>query len=273
MSAISLYLNHSLRKEKSWNDVASGLGKVLLGYAVLILGWIIAAGFLYACYAPMLAHKPLKIEHVWYFYIGAAVLKVSGLFSWGLILAGQWRCLMSSSERKGARWIIFFCMTCVVMGPVLNMVAWFGGLSTPIKWTGGPQAMQAVKLKFTLLGLYLMSASLITAGLYKLSFWYYLQTCASCMDARKAWITVWLFVASVLGMLGATAWWYYVRLHPNQFVDLAPYIVAGWVGVAIYWVAMIVVVKMAIEQTMALVYDPMQGQKTTERPKFELAGS
>src|SRR5204863_2302728 len=141
------------------------LGKVLLGYAALSAGWVVAAAFLYSCYLPILHGKTLRIEHVWYFYIGLAILKVSGLLAWGLILAGQWRCLMSSSERKGARWIIFFCMTCVVMGPVLHMVAWFGGLSTPIKWTGGPQAMQAVKLKFTLLGLYLMSASLITAAL------------------------------------------------------------------------------------------------------------
>jgi hypothetical protein len=274
MSAISGYLNNSLRNEKAWNDVASGLGKVLLGYAVLILGWMIAAGFFYGCYAPMLANKPLKIEHVWYFYIGAAALKVSGLFSWGLILAGQWRCLMSSPERMGARWVIFFCMTCVVMGPVLHMVAWFGGLSTPIKWTGGPQAIQAVKLKFTLLGLYVMCASLITAGLYKLSFWYYLQTVARCMDATKAWIAVWLFFAAVLGMSGATAWWYFVRLHPNQFVDLAPWIVGGWVGVAVYWVVMIVIVKIAIEQTMSLVFDPMKGQQAIPRPnKYELAGS
>jgi hypothetical protein len=268
MSSISGHLNKSLRNEKSWNDVASGLSKVLLGYAALIVGWMFAAGFFFACYSPLLAHKPLKIEHVWYFYIGAMILKLSGLLSWGLILAGQWRCLMSSSERMGARWIIFFCMTCVAMGPVLHMIAWFGGLSTPIKWTGGPQAIQAVRLKFTLLGIYVMSASLITAGLYKLSFWYYLQTIAACMEAKKARLFVWLFFVALLGMAGVTAWWFFGRLHVNRFSDLAPWIAAGWASVAVYWVLNIVVVKLAIDQTMALVYDPMNGRRTMQRPQF-----
>jgi len=73
MSRISGHLNNSLRNEKSWNDVASGLGKVLMGYGALIVGWFMAAGFFYGCYAPLLAHKTLKIEHVWYFYIGAGI--------------------------------------------------------------------------------------------------------------------------------------------------------------------------------------------------------
>jgi hypothetical protein len=272
MSALSGHLNNSLRNEKSWSDVAGGLGRVLMGYGALIAGWLIAGSFLFACFLPMLSHKPLKIEHVWYFYIGAAILKITGLLSWGLILSGQWRCLMSSSERMGARWIIFFCMTCVVMGPVLHALAWTGGLSTPIRWTGGPQALQGVRLKFTLLGLYVMCASLITSGLYKLSFWYYLQTVAACMGAKKARIFVWLFAAALLGMSGFTAWWFFGDLHRNKFTDLAPWVGAGWVAVSVYWVAMIVVVKFAIEQTMTLVYDPLKAQPAA-RPQYELAGS
>ncbi len=272
MAAISSNLNNALRNERSWIDVGSGLGKVLLGYAALIVGWLIAASFFYACYVPVMNHKPFKIEHMWYFYLGIAILKVTGLLSWGMILAGQWRCLMSSSERKGARWIIFFCMTCVVMGPVLHLLAWFGGLSTPIKWTGGPAAMVGVKLKFTMTGLYLMCASLITSGLYKVSFWYYLQTVASCMGARKAWLFVAAFMAVVLGMAGVTGWWAFGNLHHNLFAKLVPWIAVGWVAVSVYWVLMIVVVKFAVEQTMSLVHDPMR-EKPAARPQFELAGS
>ena len=130
-----------------------------------------------------------------------------------------------------------------------------------------------MRLKFTLLGIYVMSASIITAGLYKLSFWYYLQTIAACMEAKKARLFVWLFFVALLGMAGVTAWWFFGRLHVNRFSDLAPWIAAGWASVAVYWVLNIVVVKLAIDQTMALVYDPMRGQEPTQRPKFELAGS
>jgi hypothetical protein len=272
MSELSGDLNQSLRAEKSWIDVAGGLGRVLWGYAALIGGWTVAGAFIFGAYAPILNHKQVRIEHIWYFYIGAGVLKVAGLLSWGLILAGQWRCLMSSTERRGARWVIFFCLTCVVMGPVLHMLAWFGGLSTPIRWTGGPQAFQGLKLKFTLMGLYVMCASLITSGLYKLSFWYYLQTVAACMGASKARIFVWLYGVLVLGVAGATAWWLFGDLHRNRFTDLAPWIALGWVSVAAYWVMMIVVVKFAIEQTVALIYDPMKNDFAT-RPQYQLAGS
>lgn len=270
MPAITGDLNQSLRNEKAWAEVAGGLGKVLLGYVALVFGYLVAAAFFYSCYAPILNNKPVKIEHVWYFYIGSAISMVTGLLAWGLILAGQWRCLMNSPERQGARWIIFFCMTCVVMGPVLHMLAWFGGLSTPIRWTGGPQAFHGLKIKFTMMGLYVMIASLTTSGLYKLSFWFYLQTVTSCMQATKARAVVFLFFVVVLGMAGATYWWLFGGLHPNAVRDLAPWVAGGWVGVAFYWVFMIIVVKAAIEQTMATVFNPM---KETHRPQIQLAGS
>lgn len=270
MPAISSELNQSLRNEKAWIEVAGGLGKVLIGYGALVFGWLIAAAFFYACFAPLLNNKPMKLEHTWFFYIGVTTIILTGMLSWSMIIAGQWACLMNSPERRGARWIIFFCMTCVVMGPVLHKLAWFGGLSTPIRWAGGPQAFMGVKLKFTLLGLYLMCASLVTTGLYKLSFWYYLQTVTSCMGAKKAQFVVFFFFAVVLGMAAFTGWWAFGGLHPNKVSDLAKWVALGWVGVAFYWVFMIVVVKLAIEQTMAQVYNPMQ---ETQRAQVQLAGS
>lgn len=270
MAAISSELNAHLRKEQAWADVAGGLGKVLFGYLALVIGWLTAGAFFYAAFAPLLNHKPMKITHLWYFYIGIATLNISGLLSWGLILAGQWRCLMSSAERRGARWIMFFCMTCVVMGPVLHFLAWTGGLSTPVKWGGGPQAFHEMKIKFTLLGIYLMSASLVTSGLYKLSFWYYLQTVAGCMEAPKASAFVRLFLVLTAAMAGFTGWWFFGNLHANLSNDLVKWVVLGWVALSFYWVAMIVVVKVAIEQTMAVVFNPMQA---SAKPQYQLAGS
>ena len=52
---------------------------------------------------------------------------------------------------------------------------------------------------------------------------------------------------------------------------MAPWIAVGWVGVSVYWVVMIVVVKVAVEQTMAEVHNPMR--EKVHRPQYELAGS
>lgn len=271
MSSISGDLNQSLRNEKAWSEVAGGLGKVLFGYGALVFGWFVAAAFLYAAFAPALTGKQTKIEHVWYFYIGAAALKLSGLASWGLILAGQWRCLMNSPERNGARWVIFICMTCVAAGPVLHILGWLAGTSTPIRWMGGPQAIAGVKVRFTTMGLYLMSASLITSWLYKLTFWYYLQTVAGCMGAKKARFFVWMYFAVLFGAAGFTGWWLTGNLHANQLKDMFPYVIGSWVFVALYWVMQILVVKIAIDQTMSEVYDPMRAEG--HRRHYELARS
>lgn len=266
---ITREINDSLRAEKSWNDVASGLGRVLMGYAVLVFGIVTASVLLYSALQPLLSTPPkrMTIEHTWLFYGGLAISKITGLAAWGLIIAGQWRCLMSSSERNGAKWIIFMCMTCVVMSPVLHMLAVFGGMSTPVRWFAGPAAMQGLKLKFTVAGTYIMAASLISAVLYKLSFWYYLQTVAACVGATKARIFVFMFMVLTFSMIGFTAYWIFGGLHPNRVTQYAPFVAGGWVLLSLYWVAMILVVKIAIEQTVSLVYDPLR------QPQMSMAGS
>lgn len=264
---ISQDLNESLRVEKAWGEVASGLGRVLMGYAVLVFGLMVASALLYSSIQPLLANKTMKIEHMWFFYAGLAVAKLTGLAAWGLIIAGQWRCLMSSSERNGAKWVIFMCMTCVVMGPVLHMLAWFAGLSTPVRWYAGPQAFHGARIRFTQAGTYIMAASLISTFLYKASFWWYLQTVAACMGATKARVFVVMFLALTVAMTAGTIYWMFGGLHPNRVTDYAPFIAAGWVFLAFYWVVMIWVVKVAIDQTVALVYNPMG------TPQMSMAGS
>ena len=129
-------------------------------------------------------------------------------------------------------------------------------------------------MKFNLMGVYLMSASLITSWLYKLTFWYYLQTVAGCMGAKKARIFVWMYFAVLFAAAGFTGWWLLGNLHPNLFHNLIPYVIASWVFVALYWVMQIVVVKIAIEQTMAAVFDPLRGKvHEPQQPQYELARS
>jgi hypothetical protein len=43
--------------------------------------------------------------------------------SYGLLITGQWLCLMYAPERCGAKWMMFSAMTCLVAAPVLNITA------------------------------------------------------------------------------------------------------------------------------------------------------
>ena len=142
---------------------------------------------------------------------------------------------MSSSERKGARWIIFFCMTCVVMGPVLHMLAWMGGIvdAEQIGLEQHPQwRFTARPLRCTLMGFLFDDRQLsLRQGLYKLSFWYYLLTVcivhggwtgsrrsSGCFSPR--------FSRNEPGLHGVVA--FSANLHQNQFNDLAPWVAVGF---------------------------------------------
>lgn len=255
---ISQQLNDSLQAEKSWGEVSSGLGKVLLGYGVAVFGSMVAAALFYTAVQPLLHTPPrrMTIEHKWFLYGGLAVSLISSLSAWGMIIAGQFRCLMSSSERNGAKWIIFMCMCCVVMSPVLQTLAWMFGTATPVRWHEGPLAVRGAR--FTLGGLYLMAASGITSFLYLATFWYYLQTVAMCMGALKARIFVFMYLVLTVAMACFTGYWMFGGLHPNRVTEYAPYVSLGWALLSVYWVVMIFVVKVSIDQTISAAYNPMR---------------
>ena len=80
------------------------------------------------------------------------------------------------------------------------------------------------------------------------------------------------YLVYLLAMAGATYYVLFAGLHPNRVRELRPaYVAGGWVGVWIYWVFMIVVVKATVEQTMAAVFNPMAHDSA--RPQMQLASS
>jgi len=267
MSAISKDLNATLRCEGSWSEVSSGLTKVLLGYLVFAFGLMLAGACISGSVLPLMNKKMLKVEHIWMFYIGGAVLKIATLTAWGMVISGQFRCLMSSTERHGARWVIFFCLTCVVMSPVLHWAAWIGGLASPIRWNLGPEGFQRVR--FSMLGLYLLAASAISSGLYLLSFWYYLGTVARCLEAPRAGLMVGMFTLIVGPAIGGTAYLMFSNVDRQRFELVAAVTAAFWLAVPVYWFLMVVVVKRTIDQTLGLVKDPLR--RHASRRSHELA--
>jgi hypothetical protein len=268
MRELSTDFNAVLHSERSWDRVSSGLGKTLLGYVIGLVGLIVGLGVTITPLLQMMAHKPQKIEHVWMFYIGLAIIKLSGLFAWGLIIGGQFQCLMSSPERHGAKWVIFFCLTCIVMGPALYFLAWFAGLSVPINWQMGLAGVQ--KVRFNTFGLGMMIASAVCSVLYTLSFWYYLGVVAKCMRSKSAILMVGMN-SLVLGCATAfTAYLCFNLDHVMRQPMLAAVAGGAWIIVELYWFAMIVVVKFAIDRTMKLVSNPFDrsASRAPERIQF-----
>src|ERR1700736_6286749 len=98
-----------LSREYGWEAVRQGLGRILLGYMLLVGSPIVILGFL--IFAIGASHTtPSEGHHasaedlaaLWAFFLGAMVLLIIILFAYSLILTGQWQCLMNAADRHGA---------------------------------------------------------------------------------------------------------------------------------------------------------------------------
>src|SRR5262245_34815760 len=126
-------LNERLRMETGWEDVGKGLSQILFGYLTLVLGIGIGVGLIVLSVGNM-GHQPGRppgrpsMASLWQLYIGLGVLSVVGLLSYLFILAGQFRCMLGAAERHGARWFMFACITCLLIGPGLNIASGIAGV-------------------------------------------------------------------------------------------------------------------------------------------------
>jgi hypothetical protein len=120
----------ALRYELGWREVAEALGQILWGYAILafsILVGVAGVAMLYLSFVtrrgvPRGAAPPSDISVLWVVLLGGAILVLLIILAYWKILVGKVRCAISSPERCGARWFIFSCALCIVIGPVLGIV-------------------------------------------------------------------------------------------------------------------------------------------------------
>jgi hypothetical protein len=118
-----------LRLEAGWAGVKDGLGKILIGYLILLVGSILAGAFIGVILADLMHAAEARtgqLAAIWALYSTIAILGLIQLAGYVTILRGKWACLLNSPDRSGARWLMFGCVICIVMGPTLNLMCWFG---------------------------------------------------------------------------------------------------------------------------------------------------
>jgi hypothetical protein len=118
-----------LRLEIGWGEVAGGLGKILLGYLLIIMGVmvliVVALVAADQSSVPKTKGSNSEILVMWVVMLGLGLVGLLWLICWLMILGGQVRCAVHCSDRHGARWIMFACLLCLAIGPVLNMAISF----------------------------------------------------------------------------------------------------------------------------------------------------
>jgi hypothetical protein len=119
-----------LKYELGWKDVASALGRILLGYLLLLACAILGVLLIVYVGLQVLMRNPNNghdLAALWTLLGGLGVMGLLGMGSYGLILTGKLQCALHAPDRFGCRWFMFACLTCMVFGPVLNIAISIGG--------------------------------------------------------------------------------------------------------------------------------------------------
>src|SRR5947209_1171795 len=92
--------------EAGWRELSKGLGLVVRGYCVLIAGGILGPALIWWTAHPASGTSRLDAgtqNRDILLLCGVLTLGLTALLSYGLVLAGQWRCLMYAPERQNAK--------------------------------------------------------------------------------------------------------------------------------------------------------------------------
>lgn len=259
-----LSTNDHLRREFGWLDVRSGLGRILFGYLILIGGTIVAGGLVAAAVIhviktgmahPGQAPKKLDLSFLWLFYLGLGLMSLVSLFGYGSIIIGYWRCLVNVPERHGARWLLFTSMTCLLMGPAINIVASFS-MEKGLELRKGPEGFAHVE--FTPFAKKLQLAGALTSMMSLVCFMLFLRAIALSFDDhfRAAHVLVYLFVLGLL--LTGTVYLYLGRLPPARMFAVVIGLGLGLAVTFLWYLYLIGSMRRCISYGLSQVKSPLE---------------
>jgi hypothetical protein len=251
-------LEDVLRMESCWHDVRSGLGRLLVGY----LFWVVASFFCGAMIGLGVAGLAGKVGgarplgFLWLFYLGVGLLGLVWPIGYGIVITALWRCLLHVPERRWAKWFLFACMTCLLMGPALNIVASTGGVRRAPDFKRGPDGFK--QARFTELGLGMQIAGAAIGGLSFLLFMLFLRAIACCFENRFRVLLVNLYLLSVMGLIAASYWVAFrnpalLLQQPRVLIGLA----AGWAVAFFGYLGLIQTMRTCIYKGMRQVRSPL----------------
>lgn len=118
-----------LRQEHGWPLVASGLMRVVAGHLIMV-GASIAT--LVVIIFTLGTANPQKVQDAFHddttlLFLAVMGLGIASLIGYYYLLTGKWICAASSPERHNAKWFIFACMVCILLGPALSLSVTFFG--------------------------------------------------------------------------------------------------------------------------------------------------
>jgi hypothetical protein len=225
-----------------WAETRQGLTVTQVGYACLlvlvtpsmILLRLGAAGTFLSRRSAVTTEQALTL--------GLILVITGGILAYGLILAGQWRCLMTTAQGHGAKESLFASLVCLLTVPLCVAAVYF--LGSPVLRRGfQPDDLLRGSGPICLGGVFLLLLSVIL-------FSCFLRATARCLkeDHRGRAVTAFLwFLAFLLGGTVGTC------LDAGRFVrkDLWLLLGLGWVACLLWHVLLIRSTSRFIVETLS----------------------
>jgi hypothetical protein len=115
--------NHPQQYDESgWRQIRTGLLFVAIGYSALILGSIVSGALIRLALSGQYLPSPGEEEDFQkqLALLVASSLVVTAVCSYGLVMLGQFRCMMYAPPRHCAKEVMYVCFQCLFVAFVLN---------------------------------------------------------------------------------------------------------------------------------------------------------
>jgi hypothetical protein len=261
-----------LQAETGWEEVSKGLMRILFAH-LLLIGTIVLfiVVLVFAGSGMDVANPGSKVTTLIVVgMVGLALVFGMALISAGMIVYGQWRCLMFAPERCGAKLLMFGVLFCTITGPALSISFGFSKWGTP-----PPPAVKPKKLTVTDACMnraefyrdnltaqtttgYVELACAGLGVLANLMFILFLRSVARCWDDRLRVLLVDLYLGfEILLYLGGV---YLFIINPQLALDEPQYLLllgAGWVFSCLWYLFLLLVISAGVSFGLANKRSPL----------------
>src|SRR5262245_48664755 len=216
--------------ETGWQEISKGLARVVHGYLVLVIGGVSGPVLVWLAVRggpPLPGVEFTRADGDSLLLLGVLTLGATALLSYGLVLAGQWRCLMHAPQRHSAKELMYVCVTTVLVASLLNVAGvWVDGGRVYAALRHGWDEAAQLDLHSPGVLLQLGSAGLGLIG--SLVFSQFLRNVAGCFNDRARLRSVDLNLGFVGLLLGGSFGTVFFAHRLGLKAELLPWLAGGW---------------------------------------------
>jgi hypothetical protein len=241
--------------ETGWQEVIKGLTLVMRGYFTLIAGTLAGLLFLWLAVGTDAPVEQLGLTRAgqesllsW----AVIALGLTAVASYGLLLAGQWHCLMYSPQREGAKELMYVCLNVCLTGSALNIagVSLDGG-RTYFALQQGLAEWESLDL-WSPSNLLLMASALL--GLFgSLVFSQFLRTMAGCFPGQTPVRSIDRHLIFLGLLLGGSIGTLFCVQQLARRAEFVPWLAGGWLLCFAWHIVLVARVRRCVRAGLAQV--------------------